>query len=494
MRLWRPWVGLAAVVFAVGACGPTDTAPTTAGSPTPTPDIEATVVAEVQARLRSTVGLTPTPASLAPAARRAIETFATSHAQIVRDREQFHIDFDAWRQGLAPCAPSSVEVTLRRFAATIDSVATKARALPRSAGVAELADKLIDATENEAEAVRQLRDAWQPDDPTVFEAVDTERSTAQTLRREVQDALSTLQERTTPESRSRARDFAIAVNQINSGWDDFRRNYDSFRGQEGQLTSAETFTRLGQLVDELREIVKAFRELSTDESTREVFQILAEAAEAEELALRRLRSTFQRDGDISGATPGTDEGLLEGPPGSATFTPSDATLFDAFEAQLVENSALRRQAAQELADLTEETSEEAGTAVGSFAREYDLLIRQWDQFHTDYAEWSRTEGGCDRSMAVETLGQFVSDYTALTRRARELPGGTLLGTLRELLVEASELEGEGLRGLRDNWRPFDVEVYGSFDGRRTSAAKLLRQVAVGLDSILAQHGTPSPQQ
>ena len=68
----------------------------------------------------------------------------------------------------------------------------------------------------------------------------------------------------------------------------------------------------------------------------------------------------------------------------------------------------------------------------------------------------------------------------------------MLGPLRELMVEAAELEEEGLRSLRNAWRPFDVDVYKAFDGRRNSSARLLRQVVVGLDALLARHDIPAP--
>ena len=146
-----------------------------------------------------------------------------------------------------------------------------------------------------------------------------------------------------------------------------------------------------------------------------------------------------------------------------------------------------------MADLIEGNSLNAQQAARQFAEQQVLLLVEWETFHADYDEWRRTEGGCDRSKAAATLAQFTSDFAALTRRARELTGGTLVGPLRELLVEAAELEEEGLRDLRNNWRPFDVEVHQAFERRRNSTARLLRQVAVGLDDLLAQHSIPPPE-
>ena len=52
------------------------------------------------------------------------------------------------------------------------------------------------------------------------------------------------------------------------------------------------------------------------------------------------------------------------------------------------------------------------------------------------------------------------------------------------------MEVRALRGLRNEWRPFDSSVYGAFDGERDAAGKLRRQVAVGLQDLLARYQIP----
>ena len=492
MRIRYALAGLVAALL-ISACGDEETAPTPFTA-TPSPDLEATVVAEVQARLGSDAVGTPTIVSLASSDSEAIVTFAASHSRIIDDLEKLHVDFDAWRDGLTACDASSVEVSLRRFAATTDAIAASARALPRSAGVRELADKLIAATEAEAEALRVLRDGWQPDDATVFENVATERSTAQATRREAQDALSDLQERATPSSKTSLVSYDRAFRDISSDWDNFRQSYDAFRAMQARLSAAQIIARLGELIDQTRLIVVAVRELPADEATQEVTLTLAQAAEAEDLALRRLRGTFQRTTGAPDSASQESGASSTGPPGTSTavFSQRDPSLFGAFDAQLAVSNALRRRAVQMMADLLVDTSSKAQVSVEEFVQQYDRLISQWDRFHDDYDAWRGTEGGCDQSLAVATLGGFTSELAAITRRTRELPGGTLVGPLRELLVEAAEQEQEGLRNLRNSWRPFNVDVYKAFEGRRNSAARLLRQVAVGLDALLTRHNLSAP--
>ena len=508
--------GLTAAL-AIGGCGGTGTAPlASTESPTPAPDIEATVVAEVQARLQPTTPRVPSGVPLSPDARAGVVDFATSHGQIVRDWEDFHVRLDAWRDALTACEPVSVEVALRGFAASIGTLASQAGRLPRSVGVAGLADNLIVATEFEAEAIRRLRDGWRHDDPTVFDGVDLARSAALDLQREAQDALRDLQAKTTDESRARVGFYIRSVDDLNFDWDTFRQNYDSFRAQEPDLSSTEMVAGLSGLVDEFRDIVVTVRDLPADDVTRGVSTILAQAAEAEDLALRNLRGTFRKS-EVVGAGPVeeapdffggefgfggetlgpgesfSDPSAPSGQPATAAaFAPRDPTLFDAFDTQLARSNSLRREAEQVMADISDETSKDAQAAVGQYSKQSGVLLAEWRQFHSDYDDWRRTEGGCDRLKATGTLAQLTSDFAAITRRPRDVTGGTLLGPLRELLVEAAELEEEGLRDLRNTWRPFDLQVHKTYEGRRSSAARLLRQVAVGLDSLLAQYDIPAP--
>ena len=166
MRSIRILAGLLAAAL-IGACGGTDAAPTTTPpSPKPTPDIEATVVAEVQARLPSS-RLTPTAVPVSAEDKKAIRAFEGSIEQVSSEWDGFHREFDEWRRGLTTCEASSMMVSLRQFAATMGGIAMAARGLPRPAIVRVPADALIEASESEAEAFRQLRDGWQPNDASL---------------------------------------------------------------------------------------------------------------------------------------------------------------------------------------------------------------------------------------------------------------------------------------------------------------------------------------
>ena len=54
-------------------------------------------------------------------------------------------------------------------------------------------------------------------------------------------------------------------------------------------------------------------------------------------------------------------------------------------------------------------------------------------------------------------------------------------------MEAAEREEQAIRLLRNTWRPFDADVYRTLDTERNMAGKLRRQVAGGIEDILAQY-------
>ena len=340
--------------------------------------------------------------------------------------------------------------------------------------------------------------------------MDATQSTAQSRLRTAQDTVTDLMERVRFLSRLEVAAFAEAFDELGADWDRFRRNYDTFQADEANLTSSEVVDRLGDLVAEISLIVVLVRELPATKATRGVSQILAEAAEAEELALRKIRGTFEKVDDTpeDEAAPGRSFPDALRPTGDSvqpqvtstkagsvtstlenevTFTAVDPELFDAFDAQMALSNASRREAAKRLADVVTDASEETQAVVRPFATQLGDLVDQWERFHVAYDEWRRTEGGCDRSEANVRLGKFVSDFAAITRSARALPGGTLFGPLRELLVEAAEIEEKAIRVLNNDWRPFDVEVYKPLESKRDSAAKLRRHAATGLDALLAQY-------
>ena len=480
------WLLTGGVLLAAIACGSSSPAATgSVSTPIPTLDIPATVSAKgpaVPVRI-------PTATPVSPEVQQIAQQFNTGYDAINQEWDQLHQDFDAWRQGLITCDPSAVQASLVRFSGSIAGTTETARSLSRHSSVRGLADQLILAAEQEEEALRLLRDTWKPDlgeeepepeaseqdESSVFEGVAVARSAASAIQKRVADQLSDLQQQTTPAAKNKVDDFDAAVQSASSDWDRFHRNYDSFRTVQGGLTSEETADRLGDLVNEFTDVVLAIRDLPSTPSTDRAALLLANAVEDEDLALRLLR----------GAIPNGEEGNGEAP---ATGEP---TLFDFFDVEVVDANAARRQAGLELASALESVSSDSRNAIEAFVTQYTALNEEWAAFHGDYDGWRSTEGGCNRTKAVQALGGFAIRASELSGDVRDLPRATFLRPLGELMVEAAEREEGALKELRTSWRPFDPQIFQTLDRQRNTSGKLKRQVALGIQELLESYGIAS---
>jgi hypothetical protein len=322
--------------------------------------------------------------------------------------------------------------------------------------------------------------------------VQVARSAAAALRKEVADALTDRAAKTTLASLSEVATFWEGFKAVASSWDEFHIEYDSLRSQQDGLSSTEKTQRLGKLVDRFRDIVAAVRALPANVATDAVAEKLAKAAGEEDLLLRKLRGVLPKT-DAPEVVAGAEAEAKEAGDAKAASDSSTASRFDEFDDQLVKTNAARRQAGLDLITVVDDLSTETQAEVDEFIGKYNPLIRLWDKFHRDYDDWGRTEGGCDRSKAIDALGQFNLAFAKIVGNVRGLPSATSLRPLGEILVEAAEREESALRGLRKSWQPFDVSVFDRLDGERNSAGKLRRQVTVGVQDLLERYRI-SPQE
>ena len=527
--------------------------PFTPPEPTAAPDIAATVTARDRALPQGGPEPTPVPASVSQAA----SEFAASYASLSQDWDGVHRDLDTWRQGLTSCDASSVRVALRGFSGDFSAVSRAAAGLSRHPSVRGMSDQLIEAARQEEAALRRLRDTWQPgesgpapesvsssfgngdskgdpdkDDaangtasPALqpgFEGVAQARANALSLRQGVADQLSDLQVMTGADAEDQVAAFATAFGALGEQWDQFQADYDSFRAAQPGQTPEESLERLNSLVGQHREIVLAQRALPPGANTRYVSDVLAIAAQDEDSALRRLRGSFQQDGE--GDPEEASSGLFSGPFGlppngdkkedgengeggmeeSPTPTPApegngppevevsiqagDPGLFDAFDEQLGLTNQARREAGLALAGAVSAASADSRAAVTSFTIGHDGLVRSWDGFHGDYDSWMATEGGCDRAEVTAAIGGFALRMGEIAASARQLPKAAPLRPLGELTVEAAQREEEALRELRGGWSPFDASVYQGLDREITASGKMRRQVSLGILELLDRYG------
>ena len=500
------------LLLAIGCGSAAPVASPSLENPTQTPNIPATEAAKGPAAPVRIPTATPVPSQVSQTA----QDFASGHLVINQEWDELHRDFDKWRQGLITCDSSSVQANLVRFSGNFAGTTETARSLSRHSAVRDLSDQLIKAAEREEEALRRLRDNWKPDsdeaepvdgsgasgagpedsgsgqtenqNQSVFEGAAVARSFASAIQKSVADQLSDLQEKTSPASESKVGEFSDAVKSASASWDRFHRDYDSFRTARSGLTPEQAERALGGLVDDFRAVVLAVRDLPSTSATDSVASLLAEAVEEEDLALRLLRGALPKSVENSTESSGNDDESA----GDSAPDPGDPALFDLFYVQVVEANSARRQARKELASATESVSADSRAAVDAFESQYVDLNQEWDAFHRDYDRWRSTEGGCDRTKAVEALGGFTLRSSELSGSVRDLPRATFLRPLGELMVEAAEREEGALRELRTSWRPFDPQAFHTLDRQRNTSRKLRRQVALGIAELLESYGIAAP--
>ncbi|MCH7739248.1 MAG: hypothetical protein IIC93_03780 [Chloroflexi bacterium] len=464
-------LALAIALLVVVACSSDDDVAPTQAAPEPTPNIPATVRAQVQGTITALEVAEPEATAEPTLDRAELIAFANLHAGIETRWEAFHGDVDAWRQGLVACDLTIRNQAVSVFSSRFAAVTERTRGLPREELVRSVADQIIEAAEREAAALRGLAEAAGTNATVTLgdgssvsakEFVEIERAAAAGIRLAGEATLADLLSGASDDSRAAVSAFASDVSDIDAGWDQFITDYEAFRTSQSGLDANGVADALNALVSQFLDVSASTQALSSAAPTDEVAAQLASAARDTELALRTLRDAAV---DESG-------------------TPD----FVAFETQLVTGNGDRSAAAALLSPIVTGASADTGLIAAAFNNAYQAVATSWDRFHQDYDAWRASNGGCDVSGAVDRLGEFVVNFGGIATDARSVPRATAFRTLGELLIEAAEREAQAIAGLRAAWQPFEATVYEQFDLSRNAANKLRRQVSSGLEELLAQNG------
>ncbi len=463
---------LTALVFALAlvlACGDTD-------SPATVPVILPTTSPPQSAKPLSTSDL------------EAIDEFAAQQQTVGQEWDRFHREFDQWRAGLTACHRSSVQEALKGFAVGFNAVTEQARDLPRTSVNPKLADMLIAAAEAEEAAFRQLRDRWQPNSPALFETVEQQRSKAAGAQKEVEDLTAALQEElekaADPEELRAIEEFSAAFDRIRDDWEKFHDDYTDLLLEAASLDDTAALARLEQLILRFGALFRAVSRLPTADAAGDVTETFEAAAEAELTALKGVRdalaeaiATAEAAAAAAEAAEETDtSGDDESDPAAGPILATMDAIMSGVEATLKELSreieeSLDRSAVADLEELRE------------FIRDYKKLVAEWDAFHEGYNEWRRTEGGCDRSEVLQSLGQFDTRLGELGLQVRDLPQPGYLLPIYNLLVEAVEGEEGAVRALRNSWQPFAVDAFIAVERERDNGNRLRREANSALEEL-----------
>ena len=445
----------------------------------------------------------------------AVAEFAAEQRQINEDWDQFHADFDRWRGGLTSCDRSAALAAFRGFAADANGITRQARNLPSSGLANALADTTIDAVVLENQALRQLRDGWQPGHVDLLENVENGRNEAASELRSVEFDLEAM----VNTDAQAAEEFSEAFDPIAELWEDFNDSYDALREEQSDMTPQQVVERMELLIADFQGVVDALDGLPSDPATRDLAKRLAETADDEAAGmddvLEDLQAFVETMGGESESPPtptptptpmpsesAGDEGASSEvkarptPTPRPSFRPSrngagatdTSVFFIDLDDQVEQSKETLEEVAANLENLAEEISEEDRAFLAEFSAALAELKQERDVLHQEYEGWIFAEGGCDRGAVSAALGQFSQRFNELGAQVNGLSQASSLRPSSDLLVEAFEREEDALGSLIQIWEPYKTDIYGGIDRERANADKLRRLAGRRTQEVVERFG------
>ena len=124
-----------------------------------------------------------------------LQVFYDEYDSLVVTWNEFHDRYNDWRASEGGCDRTEVTQALEQFSLRTGAIARDVRDLPRAGYLLPMYTSLVDAAGREENAIRTLRNSWQPFTVDAFKAVDEDRVNVDGLRREADIALQQLRNR-----------------------------------------------------------------------------------------------------------------------------------------------------------------------------------------------------------------------------------------------------------------------------------------------------------
>ncbi len=450
----------------------------------------------------------PAPTPISPQARQSAADFAVAHQQLEQAWNRIHADFDQWQSGLTSCAPAAADAALREFHSDFAAITRQAANLPRSSQTRDLADELIDAAQSEQESLRRLRDKWTPGDDALFEDVEGVRNLSLTARNYAADGIADILEPDSSETEELLSDFDDGLQDIAEQWDEIHAAYAELREEEDSLSPAEIAAKLETILEDLGGVQNLIDDLPSASFNKSVIRSLDKAVAEEKAGFTDLHEQFSaglsEPGDDLPPFPPNGEGAdTESPSGNGppvgdepaqSESPAPDVDFDVADGPVNNSKDVLAQARQQVERWlddpasVETTSPQARADALDFQTRFQELTKSWDDFHDDYDQWRRTNGGCDQAAVVSEISGFASRLSGLSARVDALPHAAFLQPLSDSLLQAAQREEEAMRALGRSWQPFDANAYRGLERERADAAQVRRQVQVAVQEIQARFG------
>lgn len=457
-----------------------------AGCTQPEPTGSETAPTEAQ----PAVAMPTTPAQEIP-----VSEFVGQHEAITEEWDMFHDDFDQWSASLSSCYPDEMYLSLNDFAVSFNAVTEQARDLTRGSTSGELANLLIVAAEEEEAAFRQLRDRWQPNNVSLFENVEQQRTKSSQAQKSAEDRAIELREgfedTADPEA---VAEFQDAFELIKADWETIHDDYESLQKDADTLGADAVLEGLESHVAGLEAIAEAIDELPELEGAEETLEALKEAVadelEAFEAAIKSTKAGGSKgdgetaaESDGSGDSEGNEQAASESKGNGGSEEGAKLPDFEPLDAGVEASAKAVKQADKAIDDLADPDAEKGLSELQVFGTEYERLLRTWAAFDERYNDWRKDDGGCDRTEVAAELEQYSLRISQLARDVRALPSAGYLLPIYTLLTEAAARDESAVRTLRYTWQPFTLDAFKAVHQERINTENLRREAEIAVQEL-----------
>ena len=236
--------------------------------------------------------------------RALVSSFSGDLGSINEAWDAFHQSYEDFRSRQPGFASVDVAAGLNDLVAQFSQIVAQVRDLPTTRITRPVAQIVIGASEEEELALRKQRDAvvktgaaFEETEEGIpgsgFEELDSKIVKANAAMRQAAEALADIVETSSSEVEIGLQEFSDGYDALASAWDGFHQGYNAWRGSEGGCDRSAVVGALAQFSIRFSELAKEVRGLPRLDTLRPLGEVLVEAAEREEQALRALRTNWR---------------------------------------------------------------------------------------------------------------------------------------------------------------------------------------------------------
>ncbi len=243
----------------------------------------------------------------------AMEEFDAAFDLVRNDWDKFHDDYAGLSQEAGSMDNAEVLLRLEQLMRQLGAVLEAVDRLPAAPAAEDSIEMLQDAAEAELRALANVYEtldlvvmedaAEKPDAPGEDESGQPVGPLLETMNSTIEDVEATLREvrRTTREfldghalaDLEEVQEFVGEYERLLADWDAFHQRYNDWRSAEGGCDRTEVFQSLGQFNVRMGELGRQVRDLPQSSYLLPIYNLLVEAVEREEGAIRALRNSWQ---------------------------------------------------------------------------------------------------------------------------------------------------------------------------------------------------------